>query len=166
MSDGKWLVNSTEEARESLLEMLHTYRLERRNLEQERRMIREAMTTLVDPHTSDPSRPRVQVQPNDDAMIQRVERMMAERRAFEQELQRIAERENRLNRMVRTMGELSAFERHVVIGQYIDGRRVEELKAMIGRSTMTIDRCRRSALRKMVRSLYRVRDNSIRAEVE
>lgn len=166
MSELRWLVNSYDEARESLLEMLHTYRLERRNLEQERRMIRDALTTLVDPRTSDPSRPRVQVQPNDDAMIQRVERMAAERRAFEQELQRIAERENRLNRLVRAMGELSAYERHVVVGQYIDGRRVEELKAVIGRSTTTIDRTRRSALRKLVRSLYRVMDNSMRTEVE
>ena len=163
MSDMRWPANSYDEARDTTFEMLRSYRIERRNLEQERRLLQEAIASLVAPRTSSLDTTRIQMTHGDDGMAQRLERIAVERRGLEAEQDRIAKREQRLNALLRVLGELNAFERHVVVAMYFDGTGMTELGTRLRKSEDTIARYRKSALRKLTRALFRVVDNSIRA---
>jgi DNA-directed RNA polymerase specialized sigma24 family protein len=101
------------------------------------------------------------MQHGDDAMVQRIERIATERRSLDRELERIGAQENRLNNLLRAIGELDTFEKHVVVGQYIDGRSSKELGEMIRKSEDSIALYRKQAVRKLTRILYLIVDNTV-----
>jgi DNA-directed RNA polymerase specialized sigma24 family protein len=160
----RWPANSNDEAREKVLDMLRSYRVARRNLEQQKALVQDAVASLHSPGTSDPSRARVQIQRSDDGMVQRIERIAAERRDLDRELERIEAEMNRLNELLRAIGELDTYERHVVVGQYIDGISSRVLGEMIDKSERTIALYRQSAVRKLARRMFMVVNNTSRSK--
>ena len=161
MSVTRWPANSYDEARDEVVSMLKTYRLERRNLEQQKRLVQEAIAALGGPGTSNFTATRGQMQHGDDAMVQRIERIATERKSLDRELESIGAQEKRLNNLLRAIGELDTFEKHVVVGQYIDGRSSKELGEMIRKSEDSIALYRKQAVRKLTRILYLIVDNTV-----
>jgi len=166
MNEERWPANSYDEARDVLVSMLKTYRTERRNLEQQKRLVQEAIASLGGARTSNLDQTRVQMQHGDYAMVQRIERIAAERRGLERELESLGAQERRLNRLLRAVGELDTYEKHVVVGQYIDGRSAKDLGDMIGKSEDSIALYRKQALRKLTRIMYLIVDNTVGVKEE
>lgn len=120
-------------------------------------MLQEAVNCLYAPTcgTGD-AEGRTRATHGDDAMVRTIARIEGERRDLEREIRVVKENEEKLNRYLREICALPTFERRIIVGVYIDGKTPDVVCKDIGKSDETLDRYRKTAIRKMVRSLYRI----------
>ena len=144
-----------EAAREQVIATLRTYRLERLDIQRQKALVSEALESLcyVRP-SSDGYGVKSQMQEGDAAMVRALVRIAVERSRLETEARLLDEREEKLNRYLQAIGKLPVFERRVMVGIYIDGKKAEDVGAELERSLVTVVRYRKAAIRELTCKLF------------
>jgi DNA-directed RNA polymerase specialized sigma24 family protein len=157
MSETRWPANSFDEARDEVIATLRTYRVERMNIQREKALLQEAITSLYTPASSNmDGSVKTQMKHGDERMLSIIGRVEYERRALDQEMDQLNRQEDKLNDYLKAIFGLPTFERRVVVGLYIDDKFLEEICAETGKSEDATIHHRKAAIRKLTRALYRV----------
>jgi DNA-directed RNA polymerase specialized sigma24 family protein len=163
----RWAATSFDTARDEVIATLRTYRVERQNVQRQKELVQEALEGLYEPRRSgdmvDGKSPAVSA---DDSMVRSLGRIGSERVGLERELAEIHKQEDRLNTYLRAVCALPSFEKRVVVGLYLDGKAPADVCAETGKSDDSMVRYRKSAIRRLTRTLYRVEVRAWLAERE